>query len=288
MRTKGFTLIELLTVIGIIAILSAILLPVLARAKDSAYRSGDMQHMNELRTALQLYRVDNGAYPPAILGYASVYMSGPNMGQLIPANLYPGHLYSKRVPSLESFRPAYERAGFSSLTKAVWPSQDPRSVGSAPILDLDGDGDRDSADDPANARQAFGPATTVQAESPLPASPCDGGAPSADACFYRISGFDVAEEAVQGGAPGATQMGLRYARFWTVWGLGGGNILDDPRQLGYANPPETTVITWNGYFRGYVNGFASHTKRDIVLFLGGGARNYDSRDVADRSWRILP
>lgn len=285
--TRGITLIELLTVIGIIAILSAILLPVLARAKDSAYRSGDMQHMNEIRTALLLYRVDNDAFPPAILGYASVYLSGPNMGQIIPANAYPGHIYSKRIASLEILRPAYNRTDAYAFTKAAWPSQDPRTVGSAPILDLDGDGDIDAADDPAGARQAFGTGTTVMAESPLPGSPCDGGGPSLDACFYRISGFDVAEEQVPG-SPNVTRMTLRYARYWTGWGLGGGNIMDDPRQLGYDSPPETTVITWNGFFRDNTNGVPSRNKKDLVLFLGGGARTYDSRDISERSWRVMP
>lgn len=284
--TRGITLIELLTVIAIIAILSAIILPVLARAKDSAYRGGDIQHMNELRTALQLYRADNGAYPPAILGYASVYMTGANMGQIIPANLYPGHLYSKRVPSLESFRPAYDRVDPSAVTMALWPNQDPRAAGTAPALDLDGDGDIDAADDPANARQAFGPATTVLAESPLPASPCAGGAAAVEACFYRISGYDVAEERVPGS--GVTRTTLRYSRFWSSWGLGGGNAMDDPRQLGYDNPPENTVITWNGYFRDYSSGDVSHTKKDIVLFLSGAARTYDSKDAFERSWRVLP
>ena len=67
-KKQAFTLIELLTVISIIAILSAIIVPVFARAKVNANRSADITSMNEIRTAIQLYRVDQGAYPPAILG----------------------------------------------------------------------------------------------------------------------------------------------------------------------------------------------------------------------------
>jgi prepilin-type N-terminal cleavage/methylation domain-containing protein len=284
---KAFTLIELLTVISIIAILSAIILPVLARAKDGAYRSSDMQHLNEIRSALQLYRVDYGAYPPAILGYATIYMSGPNMGQVVPANRYPGHLYSKRIPSLDTLRPVYNRVGPSDVTKSFWPRQDNRPLGAAPLLDLDGDGDIDSADDLALARQAYGPNVVVQAETPIAASPCDGGGPSTDACFYRVSGFDVGFEPDPANVALSIPT-LRYARFWTGWGVTGGNAFDDPRQLGYEDPPESTVITWNTFFREYSNGVPGRVKRDQVLFLGGGARAYDSRDVFDRSFRVMP
>lgn len=279
-------MIELLTVIAIIAILSAILLPVLARAKDSAYRSSDIQDMNEIRSALQLYKVDNDVYPPAILGYASIYMTGPNIGQVIPANAYNGHLYSKRLPSFETLRPAYNREPFNIVVKAVWPKADNRAPGTAPILDLDGDGDIDANDDPSDARQAFD-GTVVLAETPLAASPCNGGAPDTDACFYKVSGYDVA--AVRDPAnPGGMRNELRYARFWTVWGTGGGNAMDDPRQLGYDDPPESTVVTWNSFFREYDGGIPRRIRKELVLFLGGAARTFDSRDVHERSWRVMP
>ncbi|MES1228069.1 MAG: prepilin-type N-terminal cleavage/methylation domain-containing protein, partial [Armatimonadota bacterium] len=63
----AFTLVELLTVIAIIGLLAAITFPVYSRVKDSANRSGDTTKMNQLRTAIQLYAVDQGGYPPALL-----------------------------------------------------------------------------------------------------------------------------------------------------------------------------------------------------------------------------
>jgi hypothetical protein len=86
----------------------------------------------------------------------------------------------------------------------------------------------------------------------------------------------------------SSQVELHYALFWTDWGLGGGNLSDDPRQLGYTDPPESTVITWNSYFRDYKDGLPVKGRNDIVLFLSGGARNYDSVPVSNQSWRVMP
>jgi len=293
-RRNGFTLIELLVVIAIIAILAAIIFPVYAQAKKSAYKSSDLSNMNSLRTALQLYKADTGAYPPALLGYVGLYSGteGINVtnGNIIPPNAIKDALYPKRVESVSVFRPALDRIADDAparpydaatieagndpmVTPAYWPQGIPFDASQR------------------GKTQRFGPNDGFVKRAYIGG----GGCAVVPNYYYRLSGYDVAPASNLSGA----KMETHYQLFWTGFtvpadpcnvdpALESGDANDSPRQLGYTDPPETTVVTWNPFFRDYTGGAPGHVKQDLVLFLAGNARPMDSADVASKAWAVTP
>ncbi len=98
-RRKGFSLIELLVVIGIIAILAAILFPMLTRVQDKGKQTKCLSNMRQLALAISSYVQDsNGAMPDA---WTSGNWSSGTWRERIMPYLKSKNVYNCSTPTID-------------------------------------------------------------------------------------------------------------------------------------------------------------------------------------------
>ena len=91
----GFTLIEILVVVVILGILASIIVPKIMKRPEEARRTKAKIDIKAIETALNLYRLDNGAYPSTEQGLEAL-VTKPTTG-IIPKN-WKEEAYLDKVP----------------------------------------------------------------------------------------------------------------------------------------------------------------------------------------------
>ena len=67
-QTAGFTLLELLVVLGVMALLAALILPAVGKAREAARRARCLNHLKQLGLAMHQYHEVHRSLPPGTIG----------------------------------------------------------------------------------------------------------------------------------------------------------------------------------------------------------------------------
>ncbi len=172
---RGFVLIELLAVIAIIAILAAILLPALARARETARRASCASNLMQLGISLHVYAAENNGALPWSGGRGNADCLLPLIGDDIPDRFVlacpsdPDGLRKKQkdepefeltseLDTNESVRSSYDYLGAYTFAPVVIPPAD-KALPKWPIMwDITETAITEASTfDPRFSRNSYGP-----------------------------------------------------------------------------------------------------------------------------------
>jgi prepilin-type N-terminal cleavage/methylation domain-containing protein len=266
---RGFTLIELLTVIAIIAVLAAILFPLAGTVREQARASDCMSKLHQLWVSASVYKQDEGAFPPALMGYAEnpdgSYYAGT--GTPVPADrIINGFLYGEQIRNIQVFQcpdntvrdKSQVTIAFFPPKPANWPS--PNYIGDV-LANLCG------------TQTVNGQNLTVDCFT-------DGPYMRQPKYYYKVNAYDIGPYIDPAtGQPVPDVFVRHYSRDWT--GVDG--ITDLPDQLKYANPPDDktmlTYCTWHVA--------TAKVSTVTIISMAGTAKKLELKQIYDNGANIF-
>ena len=263
-RKNGFSLVELLTVIAIIAILAAIIFPVMSTVKERARQGQCMTNLQQIATAVQLFKQDNRKYPDILGSRVNIGTWNGTYPPEMFENCKDEYLFAEYVKTINAFH-----CPSSKVTKSTDVIIHYKASGGKPEDKM-----FVYAYDSYDAAVISGGGPTYDEA---------GGAAATAAPHYRIcwaTNNDAGVATVDGqslkpypppppGGPDTDSTTVRQQ--------------DYERQLRWRNPPGDTLVTWCSYHEGVNFG-----GRCPVVFLDGHADAMPANEVEVCKWRIRP
>jgi prepilin-type N-terminal cleavage/methylation domain-containing protein len=278
---RAFTLIELLTVIAIIAILTAILFPVAGTVREQARASDCMTKLHQLWVSANVYRQDEGGFPPVLLAYAEAGKQDAT-GRCVTTGLpwqppldavnncvvnaddtRAGFLYREQIKDLNIFRcPDNQRKNKAEPVVAYFP---PKPVdwpaGASYIGDV-----------LASQGCATAGALGTQVCNPATGKPY---------YFYAIDSYDIgpAIDPATGAQINQSDGSIGYSVHYTPDWTGVLGATDLPYQLKYENPPDDkTMFTLCSWHQAIAKSGSAP-----AISMGGSAKKMNIAQVLSKS-----
>lgn len=255
-RRNGFSLIELLTVIAIIAILAAIIFPVMSTVRDRARQSECMTNLHQIAMAAQMFKQDNRKFPD-VLGAIAVDSNGVPItapGSQVSFELAKagGALFPEYTKS--STKVFHCSTSMVTDTKAVVPYTI-KGATDRPVYTYSYDSYTTYYINSSTApEQHYDPAWAYAAdETGAIAAVSDSNCKA-----YEDPGNDTNDK----------------------------KLADYERQLRFRNPPGDTVLTWCSNHETRTG--SSLSGNVLIVFLDGHAENQPASVVENCRWRTHP
>lgn len=266
---RGFTLTELLIVIAIVTVIASFLFPVLHSLRDRRRQLTCVTNMHALAQAAAISKIDNGAYPPRLLGIAERRDGWPwldgDLNSLVPADqMRHGFLFPAYVPHIETFHCPKNRAQEKdAITSARYAPNSPRDTkanyavegkGGATVESDHGVVDRRlMQQDPERYRAIIRSRAAMQ--------------------FYLFDSYDITPSVGPDGnfvaSNGEQVFSIVYERDWT----GNAGATDVPQQLKYPDAPlDRTILGWCS-----LHSEGRGSNRCNVMFASGSVKSIEVR-----------